>query len=510
MHSIKFKIALAFGICLLIMAIVGGASIAGIAKLNSNINIAYYGNTVPISQLMDLSASEFDIRRQLRRIQVVRDAKMTEKMFTEVKATQASMDRQWKAYYPAGISSPEERIIAENISTIYPNYKVAIDKAVAALLTGNFDAAAAVVDQTVPVAESFHNALAKDVDYNIKQSQQFIVDSLYTYQLFLWGAISAISLGIALIVCAMIYLFKAISTPLNSAIGLMDRIADGELTGDIAVTSRDEFAKLLAALGKMKANLVGIVSGVKASSDAISQATNDIALDNADLSERTRLQTVSIKETTANMNTLTDTVKQNADSAREATLLATNASSVADKSSAAVKRMLSTMHDISNSSTKIADITNLIEAIAFQTNILALNAAVEAARAGEQGRGFTVVASEVRHLAQRSSAAAKEIKELIEISVSTIKNGASQAEEVGHTMLDVQKSIKQVSEINAEIATASEAQKQGIQTVNQEVLQIEQIAQQNVDLVARVTDVAKSLEQQAEQQKKDIAVFKTS
>jgi methyl-accepting chemotaxis protein len=258
----------------------------------------------------------------------------------------------------------------------------------------------------------------------------------------------------------------------------------------------------------MDTQLADIARGIKTSSESIMIASSEIASGNMDLSSRTEEQAASLEETAASMEELTATVKQNSENARQATTLAGNASEVADKGNTVVERMLATMSDITASSTKIADITTLIEGIAFQTNILALNAAVEAARAGEQGRGFAVVAGEVRSLAQRSSSAAKEIKDLIQSSVATIHDGSTQAQEVGRTMADVQQAIRRVADINAEISAASDEQSRGIEQVNQAVGQMDEVTQQNAALVEEASAAAQSLEQLAAQQKRAVSVFK--
>jgi methyl-accepting chemotaxis protein-1 (serine sensor receptor) len=236
-------------------------------------------------------------------------------------------------------------------------------------------------------------------------------------------------------------------------------VARGDLGSRIEVRGKDETSHLLSALRDMNGRLTEIVDKVRDSSGSIAGAARQIAAGNIDLSQRTEAQASSLQQTAASMEELTSTVKQNADNAQQATTLAANASEVAHKGSTVVGQVVSTMQDISERSSKIADITGIIEGIAFQTNILALNAAVEAARAGEQGRGFAVVASEVRSLAQRSSTAAKEIKELITSSVERVRDGATLAGEAGHTMTEVTQAVARVTDIMEEIAAASAEQR---------------------------------------------------
>ena len=303
---------------------------------------------------------------------------------------------------------------------------------------------------------------------------------------------------------------RSVTTALQTALDVANHIAAGKLGNDIVNVSLDESGQLLDALKKMDRQLSDTVRGIKATTESVTVASREIASGNTDLSARTEQQASSLEETAASMTQLTETVKQNADNARQANALATHATDIADAGNDSVQAMVGTIGEISSSSSKISEITGVIEGIAFQTNILALNAAVEAARAGEQGRGFAVVASEVRSLAQRSAAAAKEIKELISSSVTTIHEGAQQATEVSATMGRVKQAIKQVSDIVGEIAAASEEQSRGIEQVNQAVSQMDEVTQQNAALVEQAAAAAQSLEEQAISLKDAVAVFKVA
>ncbi|WP_118184513.1 methyl-accepting chemotaxis protein [Paraburkholderia phosphatilytica] len=304
------------------------------------------------------------------------------------------------------------------------------------------------------------------------------------------------------------WLARIISRPLKQAVALATRVAEGDLTTRIDTSSTDETGQLMLSLKTMNQSLLKIVGHVRAGTDGIAIASSEIAAGNFDLSSRTEQQAASLEETAASMTELTETVRQNTDNARHANTLAARASGMADAGNEAVLGMVQTIGQISGSSNRISEITGVIEGIAFQTNILALNAAVEAARAGEQGRGFAVVASEVRSLAQRSATAAKEIKELIGSSVEMIQGGAKQAADVGETMGQVKHAIKQVSDIVAEIAAASEEQGRGIEQVNLAVNQMDQVTQQNAALVEQAAAAAQSLEEQATTLKGAVAIFK--
>ena len=284
-------------------------------------------------------------------------------------------------------------------------------------------------------------------------------------------------------------------------------IAGGDLTVPIDV-KRDDDGSMVNALKGMRDDLARIVSSVRTATDTIATASSEIAAGNSDLSARTESQASSLEETAASMEELTATVRQNADSARTANELAASASEVAQKGGAVVSRVVETMASIDSSSRKIVDIISVIDGIAFQTNILALNAAVEAARAGEQGRGFAVVASEVRNLAQRSAAAAKEIKDLIGASVETVGVGNTLVAQAGSTMQEVVESVHRVRQIINEISTASHEQSSGIAQVNEAISQMDAVTQQNAALVEQAAAAAASMQQQSAALLQAVGVFR--
>jgi methyl-accepting chemotaxis protein len=318
--------------------------------------------------------------------------------------------------------------------------------------------------------------------------------------------VSAIALAIGMALA--FWLARSITTPLTEAVAFARRVTEGDLTGRIEATSKDETGQLMMALKEMNENLARIVAKVRTGTEQIVAGSTQIASGNHDLSSRTEEQASSLEETASSMEELTSTVKQNADNARQANQLAAAASDVAIKGGGVVSEVVHTMEAISESSRKIADIISVIDGIAFQTNILALNAAVEAARAGEQGRGFAVVASEVRSLAQKSASAAKEIKELISNSVGKVEVGSKLVTEAGSTMEEVVSSIKRVTGIMAEISAASQEQSAGIEQVNQAVSQMDEGTQQNAALVEEAAAAAQSLQNQASDLAKLVSTFR--
>ncbi len=323
-----------------------------------------------------------------------------------------------------------------------------------------------------------------------------------------------LAMGVTLLVTLVVgcvtvlWLIKSITVPLNEAVDMAETVAAGDLSSEVRVNSTDEIGALLGALKRMQENLSTIVGKVRVGTDAIHGAAVDIAAGNLDLSGRTEEQASSLEETAAAMVELTTTVQQNNVNAAEACKLADTASSVAARGGDAVEQMVRTMGSINESSRKIVDIIGVIDGIAFQTNILALNAAVEAARAGEQGRGFAVVASEVRNLAQRSAAAAKEIKALIGDSVGRVEAGSRLVGQAGETMGEVVASVQRVTAIIGEISIASGEQRDGIEQISIAISQMDSVTQQNAALVEQAAAAADALEQQAAGLSAAVSVFK--
>ena len=303
-------------------------------------------------------------------------------------------------------------------------------------------------------------------------------------------------------------LILSITRPLARAIQLANLVAAGDLTSKIQVKSSDETGKLMQALKDMNDSLYEIVGNVRTGVDSITTATKEIAMGNSDLSQRTEEQAASLQETASSMEELSSTVKHNAENARQANQFGLGARDVAMKGGEVVNKVVITMASINESSKKIVDIISVIEGIAFQTNILALNAAVEAARAGEQGRGFAVVAGEVRTLAQRSAAAAKEIKALIGDSVEKVAGGTRLVDEAGKTMGEIVTAVKRVTDIMAEISAASSEQSAGIDQVNKAIIQMDEVTQQNAALVEEAAAAAESMEEEAENLTEAVSVFK--
>ncbi|UMR30996.1 methyl-accepting chemotaxis protein [Massilia sp. MB5] len=325
-----------------------------------------------------------------------------------------------------------------------------------------------------------------------------------TNNTLLFGGLLAV--GLAMLLARM--LSRSIVPPLEQAVAIARQVAAGDLSGTIRADSRDETGQMMQALAEMKQSLLNIVGEVRKGTDTIANATGEIARGNQDLSARTEQQASSLEETASSMEELTGTVRQNADNARAANQLASAASDVARKGGVVVSQVVGTMDAIKASSSNVVDIIGVIDSIAFQTNILALNAAVEAARAGEQGRGFAVVATEVRNLAQRSATAAKEIKALIDDSVSKVEDGSRLVNQAGETMAELVASVERVTTIIEDIASASSQQIGGIEQINAAITQMDTVTQQNAALVEQAAAAAEALQEQASNQSQVVSVFR--
>ncbi|CAN5378939.1 methyl-accepting chemotaxis protein [soil metagenome] len=406
-------------------------------------------------------------------------------------------------------TSPDEQKLLDKVNEVRKQYIGARDAIMAAKAAGNSAEANRIYEgDFTTLAPIYVASMQGYLDHqrkSIDTAAQVIEASATTGETSI-----AILGGLALLfgVTTALSLTRSITRPIGEAAELADAVAKGDLSHAVRVEGKDEVASLMGSLAAMNANLHGIVTQVRESADSIEMASGEVATGNNDLSSRTEQQASALEETAASMEELSSTVRQNADNAKKANQLALGASSVAVKGGDVVGQVVDTMKGINDSSRKIADIISVIDGIAFQTNILALNAAVEAARAGEQGRGFAVVASEVRSLAQRSAAAAKEIKTLISTSVERVEEGTALVDQAGVTMKEVVSSIKRVTDIMGEISAASAEQSAGVSQVGEAVTQMDQATQQNAALVEESAAAAESLKAQAQQLVQAVAVFK--
>ncbi|ADX44205.1 methyl-accepting chemotaxis sensory transducer [Paracidovorax avenae ATCC 19860] len=407
------------------------------------------------------------------------------------------------------LDSPAEKAVWADIGRARAAYLASRDQAVKAKAAGQAEEAERLLTQVyLPATKEYVALIQKlldlqraDIDATAARIQDIHAQSRLLLTML---GLLALALGAA---CA-VWLTRGIVRPLSEAVRVARAVAASDLTSRVTVTSSDETGQLLQALKDMNESLAQVVGRVRSGTDSIATASSEIDAGNQDLSSRTEEQASSLQQTAAAMEELTSTVRQNADNARQASQLASSAAGTATRGGQVVAGVVGTMGAIHESSRKIADIIGVIDGIAFQTNILALNAAVEAARAGEQGRGFAVVAGEVRALAGRSAAAAKDIKALIGDSVSRVDEGSSQVAEAGRTMDEIVQNVQRVNDLVAEISAASEEQSRGIDQVHQAVSQMDQVTQQNAALVEEAAAATGSLKAQTGQLSQAVSVFR--
>jgi methyl-accepting chemotaxis protein len=510
--TIKGRLILIIVLLSLLTLVVSAFGLFGMSKGNERLRSIYADRLIPIGQLAHLERLILSNRVQLS-LALLNPTPEVIKLQTELVEKQFEQASETWASYASMIVLPEEKQSAKKFAEVHGRLITeGMVPVIALLREGKIDNARLINEKRINVLyPPVHEQLEELSNMQLLAAQLEHSDSVNQYKITRNISIALIVLGLTFSVLMGLMVIRGIMRQLGGepayVAGIVSRIADGDLTVQVQTRTNDN-SSMLFAIKSMVGKLTGIVTDVRNSTDSISNAAKQVAAGNNDLSQRTAEQASSLEETSTSMEELNSTVKQNTESAKQANQLAVKASSIAVKGGQAVGEVVQTMALISTSSKKIVDIISVIEGIAFQTNILALNAAVEAARAGEQGRGFAVVAAEVRNLAQRSAAAAKEIKILIGDSVDKVEVGSKQVNQAGATMNEIVTAVKRVTDIMSEIAAASNEQSAGIEQVNKAIIQMDDVTQQNAALVEEAAAVAEEMQERTKGLYEAVRVFK--
>jgi methyl-accepting chemotaxis protein len=515
MHSKHLKVStrlgLGFGVILVMLTIVIVLGIRYLGVLNSGTNDIVTDNYPKVLQAQNLMNLHNKIARSLRNGLLRRDEAASNKEFAIVEETRQQAGVEAKKLDDM-VQSAKGQALFDAVDAAFPPYSQSLDEVMRLRREGNNDAA---VDIMLTTTRDLQLAYMKRLEELIahqsaamegaRANAEATYDRSRNIMLALGLLALASGVGGAWLISRQI--LGQLGGEPDYVAGIAGRIAAGDLAVAIDLPRNDQHS-LLFAIQAMRDSLADIVRQVRGGADNIVMAATEIASGNQDLSSRTEQQAGSLEETASSMEELTATVKQNSENARQANTMAQSASSIAQQGGAVVASVVTTMAGINASAKKIVDIISVIDGIAFQTNILALNAAVEAARAGEQGRGFAVVASEVRTLAHRSAAAAKEIKVLIDDSVSKVGTGTELVGEAGATMERIVVAVKSVTDIMGEISMASQEQEAGIAQINHAITEMDTVTQQNAALVEQAAAAAEAQQDQAQQLSQLVGVFK--
>ncbi|OQW87613.1 MAG: methyl-accepting chemotaxis protein [Rhodoferax ferrireducens] len=513
MHLNKMRISTRLFILMGLMAVmligVGSLGLQGISRTNDAFKTAYEDRLVPLKQLTEIKSLIQTDQLLLVTAMLTPLPDVIQKNTGEAEVNMALIKKVWDDYM-VSYRTAEENQLAEAYLKVRADYlNDGFLPVMSALRTGNIAQAQQLSGEKMqPLWPPVEAALSRLVELQNTVAKAEYDASIARYQTTRMVSIGAILAGLLIAGWFGLFLVRGISDSLNQAQNVARTVALGDLSQRIQVRGQDELAQVMSELSAMQGSLVKVVTQVRQGSESVATASSQIAQGNQDLSSRTESQASALEQTAASMEQLSATVQQNADNAKQANQLALAASQTAVQGGAVVAEVVETMKHINDSSKRIFDIIGVIDGIAFQTNILALNAAVEAARAGEQGRGFAVVATEVRSLAGRSAAAAKEIKTLIGASVDRVEQGSALVNKAGITMGEVVTSIQRVTDIVGEISSASSEQSAGVAQVGEAVMQMDQVTQQNAALVEEMAAAASSLRSQAQELVQTVAVFK--
>lgn len=510
--SVRTGLTLATGIFVLLVLVVGACAFTSLASTNEALSRMYQHDLTATNALSRSSELLLRCRSAKNRYETLSGQQKDDDAARQLQlATDycSESQKQWDAFTAVPVSDDALPLVKDAADKHATMMSKGIMPEFDALKARDFEAYHRIqLQYSSPLYNDFDKLSQPLLDYAITRAAHRFEEAQARTRVMDIVLIACALLAVAIGLFVRSALTRVVVAPINDMILDFERISKGDLQKDIVARGTNEIGQLQGALRRMQMELASTVQDIRSSTESITVAASEIASGNADLSARTEQQAASLQETAASMEQITGTVKQNAENARQASALAHNASDIAGQGSAVVNHVIGTMQEINQSSAKIADIITIIEGIAFQTNILALNAAVEAARAGEDGRGFAVVAGEVRSLAQRSSAAAKEIKALISTSVERVQAGTSLVDQAGKTMENITTAVQRVTDIMGEISAASEEQSSGIDQIARAITQMDEVTQRNAALVEEAAAAAQSLEDQVKALKHAVAIFR--
>jgi methyl-accepting chemotaxis protein len=495
----------------ILIIFIGVRGIFALQTTNAVLRDVYSNSMVSMKSIYEAQIQIDRARLSLDRVALSPDAANAQETLKRTQDFIDGNEKYWKSYLALPFGDGEKALADQVEATRQALIKDGLQAAIKALNSKDkAEIDRLMLSEVTRLFRLYVEASEKLSTYQLKSTEEQYADSQSAYQRSMTLAIVTIVVGIVLAGASGLFLLRAVMQPLDQARSHFHAMAGGNLSNPIEVGRKDEMGEMMEGLQQMQERLAGTVRSVREGSDAIATASSEIAAGNLDLSRRTEQQAANLEETASSLEQLTSTVKQNSDNARQANALAMSASDIAVKGGELVTRVIDTMGSITESSDKIADIIGVIDGIAFQTNILALNAAVEAARAGEQGRGFAVVATEVRNLAQRSAAAAKDIKALITDSVEKVGSGSALVNEAGATMNEIVTSVRRVTDIISEISSAGREQEIGIEQINTAVAEMDNVTQQNAALVEQAAAASQAMQEQAVKLAEMVAVFQVS